>query len=113
LPPTEIVPIRWRGVPQVPPWPNASYRVDGMDFHTRQPNVVGLSLGDFMGREYDLFDRTSDGALQWRGFEKGLEEAREGLLILNLETGHDCFAMDISTNEIVASTSGAKATPVA
>ena len=63
----------------------------------------------FMGREYDLFERMSDGSLQWRGFEKRLEDARQGLCILNLETGNDCFAVDISTNEIVASTSGPKA----
>lgn len=62
-----------------------------------------------MGREYDLFECMSDGSLQWRGFEKGLEEAQHGLCILNLETGNDCFAIDISTNEVVASTSGAKA----
>jgi hypothetical protein len=62
-----------------------------------------------MDREYDLFERMPDGSLRWRCFEKGLEEARQALLILNLETGNDCFAIDISTNEIVASTSGVKA----
>lgn len=63
-----------------------------------------------MDREYDLFERMSDGSLQWHGFEKGLEEARHGVCILNLETGNDCFAVDISTKEIVASkTTGHKA----
>ncbi len=62
-----------------------------------------------MDREYDLFEHMLDGSLQWRGFEKGLEDARQRLRILNLERGNDCFAIDISTNEIVASTSRAKA----
>lgn len=62
-----------------------------------------------MDREYDLFERMSDGSLQWRGFEKGLEEARHGVCILKLETGNDCFAIDIAANEIVASARGPKA----
>jgi hypothetical protein len=62
-----------------------------------------------MDREYDLFEHMLDGSLQWRGFEKGLEDARQRLRILHLETGNDCFAIDISTNEVVACSTGAKA----
>ena len=61
-----------------------------------------------MDREYDLFEHMLDGSLQWRGFEKGLEDARQRLRILHLETGNDCFAIDISTNEVVASTQWGK-----
>jgi hypothetical protein len=65
--------------------------------------------GEVMSREYDLFESMPDGSFQWHGFENGLEEARQRLRVLNLETENNCFAIDIRTNEIVASCTGSRA----
>jgi hypothetical protein len=55
-----------------------------------------------MNYEYDLFERMPDGSLLWRGLEEGLEQARCRLCVLNSETGHECFALYVPTEEIVA-----------
>jgi hypothetical protein len=55
-----------------------------------------------MNREYDLFERMSDGSLMWRGFAKGLENARLRLQRIATETANECFAIDVSTGDIAA-----------
>jgi len=55
-----------------------------------------------MDREYDLYERTSDGLLYWRGFARGSANARRRLHGLSLETGHDCFALYVPTKEVIA-----------
>jgi hypothetical protein len=55
-----------------------------------------------MDREYDLFERMSDGSLSWRGFVKGLEDARLRLARLATETTNECFAIIVTTGDVVA-----------
>ena len=55
-----------------------------------------------MDPEYDLFERMSDGSLSWRGFARGLEDARLRLARLAIETANECFAIDVTTGNIVA-----------
>ena len=47
-----------------------------------------------MNHEYDLFERMADGSLMWRGFAKGLENARLRLQRIATETANECFAID-------------------
>ena len=54
-----------------------------------------------MDREYDLFERMTDGSLNWRGFAQGVEEARQRLHRLTAETGHDCFGVNLPTNDVI------------
>jgi hypothetical protein len=61
-----------------------------------------------MDREYDLFEHMPDGSFQWRGVERGLEQARLKLCVLSCETGNECFAMYVPSEEIVAIVSAAK-----
>jgi hypothetical protein len=55
-----------------------------------------------MKREYDLFGRMSDGSLSWRGFAKGLEDARARLRRLAIETANECFAVNVASGDVVA-----------
>jgi hypothetical protein len=51
--------------------------------------------------EYELFERRTDGSLNWRGVVHGLEHARVRVHLLANETDHECFAMHTPTREIV------------
>lgn len=54
-----------------------------------------------MDLEYDLFERMSDGSLSWKGFTKGLEDARLRLARLATETTNECFAVNVATGNVV------------
>ena len=54
-----------------------------------------------MDREYDLYERMTDGSLNWRGFARGAEETRRRLHSLSLETGHDCFGINLPTKDVI------------
>jgi len=54
-----------------------------------------------MDREYDLYECTSDGSLYWRGFARGVENARRRLRRLSLETHHDCVGLYLPTKEVL------------
>lgn len=55
-----------------------------------------------MTREFDLFERRSDGTLTYRGLVDGIENARVRVRLLANETDHECFAICSDTHEIVA-----------
>jgi len=55
-----------------------------------------------MEREYELFERRSDGVLTWRGVVVGLEAARVQARLLSVETDHECFAMHAADKSVVA-----------
>lgn len=57
-----------------------------------------------MQRDYDLFERFPDGAVLWRGHVNGMPEVRRGLAQLAATTANECFAIHLSTQEIVART---------
>jgi hypothetical protein len=54
-----------------------------------------------MDREYDLYERMTDGSINWRGFARGVGKARRRLHSLNLETGHECFGVYVPTKEVI------------
>lgn len=54
-----------------------------------------------MEREYEIFE-LSDGTPLWRGHASGLQEARLMLQQISKDTRNECFAMHLSTREIVA-----------
>jgi hypothetical protein len=54
-----------------------------------------------MDREYDLYERMIDGSLNWRGFARGVEEARQRLHRFSVETGHACFAVNLPTKDVI------------
>ena len=55
-----------------------------------------------MQREFDLFERRTDGTLTYRGVVDGVDNARVRVRLLANETDHECFAICSSTQEIVA-----------
>ena len=55
-----------------------------------------------MEREYELFERGSDGVLTWRGIVEGLNAARVQIRLLSIETDHECFAVYGPHRKIVA-----------
>ncbi len=55
-----------------------------------------------MERDYDLFERSQDGSLIWRGSVHGLENARRKLQELAKRTTNECFAIHTPTRQIVA-----------
>jgi hypothetical protein len=55
-----------------------------------------------MDREYDIFESLPDGTPIWRGFVRGVEEARGAVVRLASESRHECFAMHTPTKEVVA-----------
>jgi hypothetical protein len=55
-----------------------------------------------MERDYDLFERSQDGPLIWRGSVHGLENARRKLQELAKRTTNECFAIYTPTRQIVA-----------
>lgn len=54
-----------------------------------------------MHREFDLFERRTDGTLTYRGVVDGVENARVRVRLLANETDHECFAICANTHEIV------------
>jgi hypothetical protein len=55
-----------------------------------------------MERDYDLFERSQDNSLVWRGSVRGLENARRKLQELATRTTNECFAIYTPTRQIVA-----------
>src|ERR1700730_4871215 len=55
-----------------------------------------------MEREYDLFERSEDHAVVWRGCVHGLENARRKLQQIAAATTNECFAIHTPTRQIVA-----------
>lgn len=55
-----------------------------------------------MDREYDLFERMSDGSLKWRGLARGLEETQVKLQKLAKETTNECLAVYTPDSNVVA-----------
>jgi hypothetical protein len=55
-----------------------------------------------MNREYEVFERRPDGSTSWRRIANGLERARVAVWLLADETGNECLATQLGTNEIVA-----------
>jgi hypothetical protein len=55
-----------------------------------------------MERDYDLFERSQDNSLVWRGSVHGLENTRRKLQELAKRTTNECFAMYTRTRQIVA-----------
>jgi hypothetical protein len=67
-----------------------------------------------MERDYDLFERSQDNSLVWRGSVHGLENARRKLQEVAKRTTNECFAIYTPTRQIVAlmNTAGAGQRPV-
>jgi hypothetical protein len=55
-----------------------------------------------MERDYDLFERSHDNSLMWRGSVHGLENARRKLEEVSKGTTNECFAVHTPTRQIVA-----------
>jgi CheY-like chemotaxis protein len=55
-----------------------------------------------MERNYDLFERSQDSSLIWRGSVHGLENARRKLQEIAERTTNECFAIYTPTRQIVA-----------
>jgi len=55
-----------------------------------------------MQRDYDLFEQFPDGSSLWRGRAAGLAEVRRKLTELSATTANECYAIHLSTKEVVA-----------
>ncbi len=55
-----------------------------------------------MNREYDIFEKLSDGRVVWRAFVRGLEAARARVAELAGRSKHEFFAMDMLTKNVAA-----------
>jgi hypothetical protein len=53
-------------------------------------------------REYELFERLPDGAVQWRGVARGLLKARLDLGRLARNTRNEVFAIELLSQQVVA-----------
>ena len=53
-----------------------------------------------MNREYDIFEKFSDGSVLWRDFVRGLEPARARLEELASSSKNEFFAMHTPTKDI-------------
>ena len=53
-----------------------------------------------MNREYDIFEKFSDGSVLWRDFVRGLEPARAKLEELASSSKNEFFAMHTPTKDI-------------
>jgi hypothetical protein len=64
---------------------------------------MGMSrmLAPAMEREYELFERRSNGVLNWRGVVYGLTAARTQTRLLAIETDNECFALRSDDRQIV------------
>jgi hypothetical protein len=54
-----------------------------------------------MNREYDIFEKLTDGSVLWRGLVQGLEPARAKLNQLATSSQNEFFAMHTPTKDIV------------
>src|SRR5438034_2317964 len=54
-----------------------------------------------MEKDYDLFERTQDGSLAWRGSVHGLENARRKLAQLAGTTTNECSVVYLPTRQVV------------
>lgn len=54
-----------------------------------------------MDREYEIFECLEDGGVMWRARATGLNIVRAKLSELSRETGKECFAMHLSTRDVV------------
>src|SRR6201981_967409 len=59
-------------------------------------------IEDPMERDYDLFERSQDSSLIWRGSVHGLENARRKLQELARRKTNECLAMHTPTRQICA-----------
>lgn len=55
-----------------------------------------------MEKDYDVFERTQDGSLTWRGSVHGLENARRKLQQLARTTTNECSVIYMPTRHVVA-----------
>jgi hypothetical protein len=55
-----------------------------------------------MDREYDIFEKLSDGSLMWRAFARGRENAANKLEQLSALSPNEHFAIHTPSEEIVA-----------
>lgn len=62
-----------------------------------------------MDREYDIFERFADGSVVWRGFVRGLDEARATVERLGRQAQNEFFAMYAPTRVVVARANAQKA----
>jgi hypothetical protein len=63
-----------------------------------------------MDREYDIFEKLSDGKLEWRCFVTGLKAARVRLKLLAARSKNEFFAIHTPTKEIAARVNDERAT---
>lgn len=61
-----------------------------------------------MDREYDIFEKFSDGSLKWRTFVPGLENAIARLKELGNLSPNEHFAIHTASSQIVARVNGPK-----
>lgn len=54
-----------------------------------------------MNHDYDIFEQMQDGTPIWRCHAIGLRECHEKLRELAVSTNNECFAIHLSTKEIV------------
>ena len=55
-----------------------------------------------MDHQYDIFEQLPDGTLLWKAVVDHIEAARAKLVSTYANSAHECFAMHIPTNTIVA-----------
>jgi hypothetical protein len=55
-----------------------------------------------LDREYDIFERLSDGTDLWKDYVRGLEQARRKLQELAAQSKNELYAIHTPTKEIVA-----------
>ncbi len=55
-----------------------------------------------MDREYDIFEKFSDGSVMWRTFARGLERAASRLTELGAVSPNEHFVIHTPSKEIVA-----------
>lgn len=54
-----------------------------------------------MDQQYELYERRSNGVLNWRGMVNGLDGARVTVQLLTDETDNECFAARVGTSQPV------------
>ena len=91
--------LMYRAVSRVPV--QADYRfADGPRWYPGRRAVFPME------RDYDIFETSTDGSPVWRGFVRGLEEARAAVNRLASQGTNEFFAIHTPTKEIVARAGG-------